>query len=136
MLHVRFALVAVLLTFSPAAWGDVSLNNMFGDHMVLQQGINNKVWGKADPGEPVTVTFAGQTKTATTAADGSWVVFLDPVQEYGGPHTLAVKGKNSVTFNDVLVGEVWVCSGQSNMQWGVNQANDRLRHQGGDLVSG
>jgi len=124
MLRVRFTLVAVLLAVSPTAWGDVSLNNMFGDHMVLQQGIKNKVWGKADPGEPVTVTFAGQTKTATTAADGSWVVFLDPVQEYGGPHTLAVKGKNSVTFNDVLVGEVWVCSGQSNMQWGVNQAND------------
>jgi len=49
MLRVRFALVAVLLTVSPAAWGDVSLNNMFGDHMVLQQGIKNKVWGKADP---------------------------------------------------------------------------------------
>ena len=124
MLRVRFALVAVLLAVSPAAWGDVSLNNMFGDHMVLQQGIKNKVWGKADPGEQVTVTFAGQTKTATAAADGSWGVFLDPVQEYGGPHTLAAKGKNSVTFNDVLVGEVWVCSGQSNMQWAVNQAND------------
>jgi len=124
MLRVHFATVAVLLAVSPAAWADVSLNNMFGDHMVLQQGINNKVWGKADPGEAVTVTFAGQTKSATAAADGSWAVFLDPVQEYGGPHALAAKGKNSVTFNDVLIGEVWVCSGQSNMQWGVNQAND------------
>jgi sialate O-acetylesterase len=51
-------------------------------------------------------------------------VFLDPVQEYGGPHVLTVKGKNTVTFNDVLIGEVWVCAGQSNMQWNVNAAND------------
>jgi sialate O-acetylesterase len=124
MSSVRFTLVALLLSVAAAARGDVSLNNMFGDHMVLQQGIRNKVWGKADPGEAVTVTFAGQTKSAAAAADGSWNVFLDPVQEYGGPHTLAIKGKNSVTFDDVLVGEVWVCSGQSNMQWAVNQAND------------
>jgi len=106
------------------ARGDVSLNNMFGDHMVLQQGIRNKVWGKADPGEAVTVTLGGQSKAATAAADGSWHVFLDPIQEYGGPHALTVKGKNTVTFTDVLIGEVWVCAGQSNMQWSVNQSND------------
>ena len=124
MVRVRFSLAAILLCVAPAARGDVSLNNMFGDHMVVQQGIRNRVWGKADPGEAVTVSFAGQTKSATAAADGGWEVFLDPVQEYGGPHTLEVKGKNIVTFADVLVGEVWVCSGQSNMQWAVNQAND------------
>ena len=106
------------------ARADVSLNNMFGDHMVLQQGIKNKVWGKADPGEAVTVTLGPQTHSATATADGAWHVFLDPVAEYGGPHALTVKGKNTVTFNDVLIGEVWVCSGQSNMAWSVNQAND------------
>lgn len=116
------ALVAGLML--QAAHADVSLNNMFGDHMVLQQGIKNKVWGKADPGEQVTVTLAGQSHTTTADADGMWQVFLDPVQDYGGPHTLTVKGKNTVTFNDVLIGEVWVCAGQSNMQWSVNQAND------------
>jgi sialate O-acetylesterase len=115
--------VAIAL-FSAGARADVSLNNMFGDHMVIQQGINNKVWGKADPGEAVTVTLGGQSKATTAGPDGAWHVLLDPVMEYGGPHTLTVKGKNTVTFNDVLVGEVWVCSGQSNMQWSVNQAND------------
>jgi sialate O-acetylesterase len=104
--------------------GEVSLNNMFGDHMVLQQGIRNRVWGKADPGEGVTVSFAGRTSETTADADGRWQVLLDPVQEYGGPHTLTVKGRNEITFSDVLVGEVWLCSGQSNMQWAVNQAND------------
>jgi sialate O-acetylesterase len=119
------AITCVALTLSAAAaQADVSLNNMFGDHMILQQGIKNKVWGKADPGEAVTVTLGGQSKSATAGADGMWEVFLDPVLEYGGPHTLTVKGKNTVTFNDVLIGEVWVCSGQSNMQWSVNQAND------------
>jgi sialate O-acetylesterase len=106
------------------AAADVALNNMFGDHMVLQQGIKNKVWGKADPGEQVAVTLGPQSKTATAGADGAWHVFLDPIMEYGGPHTLTVKGKNTVTFSDVLIGEVWVCAGQSNMQWSVNQSND------------
>ncbi|MEI6366688.1 MAG: sialate O-acetylesterase [Planctomycetota bacterium] len=103
---------------------EVSLNNMFGDHMVLQQGIGNKVWGKADPSEPITVTFGSQVHSTTAGADGMWSVLLNPVAEYGGPHTLTVKGKNTVTFNDVLIGEVWVCAGQSNMQWGINSAND------------
>ena len=127
MLHRLHALLLACVALACAtgtARADVSLNNMFGDHMVLQQGIKNKVWGKADPGEAVTVTLGGQLKSATAGADGAWHVFLDPVMEYGGPHTLTVKGKNTVTFNDVLIGEVWVCSGQSNMQWSVNQAND------------
>jgi sialate O-acetylesterase len=117
-------MLILLAAFASPAAADVSLNNMFGDHMVLQQGIKNKVWGKADPGEQVTVTLGGQTHSTTAAADGTWHVFLDPVKEYGGPHTLTVKGKNTVTFSDVLIGEVWVCAGQSNMQWSVNQSND------------
>jgi sialate O-acetylesterase len=120
----RVCVLILLVAFASPAAADVSLNNMFGDHMVLQQGIKNKVWGKADPGEQVTVTLGGQTHSTTAAADGSWHVFLDPAKEYGGPHTLTVKGKNTVTFNDVLIGEVWVCAGQSNMQWSVNQSND------------
>ena len=121
---VLFAACAASLLAAASARADVTLNNMFGDHMVLQQGIRNKVWGKADPGEAVTVTFAGQSQAATAGADGAWHVFLDPVMEYGGPHVLTVKGKNEVSFQDVLVGEVWLCSGQSNMQWSVSQVND------------
>ena len=120
----RLCMLILLAAFASPAAADVSLNNMFGDHMVLQQGIKNKVWGKADPGEQVAVTLGGQTHSTTAAADGTWHVFLDPVKEYGGPHTLTVKGKNTVTFSDVLIGEVWVCAGQSNMQWSVNQSND------------
>ena len=122
--RVAPAWLAVAILIAVPAAADVSLNNMFGDHMVLQQGIKNRVWGKADPGEAVTVTLGGQSHATTAAADGTWHVFLDPIQEYGGPHTLKVKGKNEVAFNDVLIGEVWVCAGQSNMQWSVNQCKD------------
>jgi sialate O-acetylesterase len=125
MLRIHASRAAILLVaVAAAARADVSLNNMFGDHMVLQQGIANRVWGRADAGEQVTVTFAGRSKTVAALPDGSWAVQLDPVMDYGGPHTLTVKGRNEITFKDVLIGEVWVCSGQSNMQWSVNQATD------------
>ncbi len=121
---VLFPALAACLSFVSIARCDVELNHMFGDHMVLQQGIRNKVWGKAAPGEKVEVTLSAQTQSATTDANGNWAVHLDPIQEYGGPHILVVKGKNTLTFSDVLIGEVWVCAGQSNMQWNVDNTND------------
>ena len=109
-----------LASLPTAAWAEVKLPNIFGNHMVLQQGQKNKVWGKADAGEKVKVSIGSQTHEATAAADGSWSVMLDPLP-VGGPHTLAV---NNLKFDDVLVGEVWICSGQSNMQWSINASND------------
>lgn len=105
------------------ALADVKVPAIFTDHMVLQQGQKNHVWGWADPQESVTVTISGQELTASPNADGRWQVTLDALS-VGGPHTLTIRGKNTITINDVLVGEVWICSGQSNMQWSVNQSND------------
>jgi sialate O-acetylesterase len=102
---------------------DVKLPNIFGDHMVLQQGQKNKVWGLAEAGESVTVTIGDQSHQTKAEADGKWHVMLNPLP-VGGPHELTIKGKNEVKFVDVLVGEVWICSGQSNMQWTVNASND------------
>lgn len=102
---------------------DVKLPNVFGDHMVLQQGQKNKVWGLAEHGENVTVSIDGQSHQATAGADGKWQIMLDPLK-VGGPYELKVTGKNTITIKDVLVGEVWICSGQSNMQWSVNSSND------------
>lgn len=102
---------------------DVKLPALFGSHMVLQQGAADRVWGSADPGEEVTVKIAEQTKTATAGNDGKWTVTLDPLPT-GGPHTLTISGKNTLTLDDVLIGEVWICSGQSNMQWSLSLAND------------
>lgn len=120
-LPLGLAWVAAFTT--PIAKADVSLSNLFTSHMVLQRDQKDKVWGKADPKEEVTVTIAGQSKTATAGEDGKWTVSLDPMPA-GGPHSLTVKGKNTITLEDVLIGEVWVCSGQSNMQWAVAQATD------------
>jgi len=123
------AIAVCLIGWGQPASAEVAVNNMFGDHMVLQQGIANRVWGRAAAGEEVTVSIAGQAHTTRAAADGTWEVRLEPFTEYGGPHTLTVKGTTEQgtserTFNDVLVGEVWICSGQSNMQWPVNQSAD------------
>ena len=124
-MNTTYACTATLFCcLSGLVRGDVSLNNMFGDQMVLQQGIHNRIWGHADPEEAVTVGFAGQSHAVTADAAGRWEVQLNPVDEYGGPHVLTVEGKNKIAFSDVLIGEVWICSGQSNMQWAVNQADD------------
>ncbi|QDU59866.1 hypothetical protein Pan216_06990 [Planctomycetes bacterium Pan216] len=120
----RMLLVAAVLPlWLSSARADVKMPSIFSDHMVLQRNQPNPVWGKADPGEEVTVTIGDQTKKATAGDDGRWKATLDPLPA-GGPHKLSVKGKNAVNIDDVLVGEVWVCSGQSNMRWTVSNSND------------
>src|SRR6188768_483139 len=101
---------------------DVKLPAIFADHLVLQRGKPVAVWGTADAGEEVIVTFGEQTKTATTGQDGAWKVALDKLEASAEGRELKVKGKNEVTVKDVLVGEVWICSGQSNMGMTVNRA--------------
>ncbi|MBL8829163.1 MAG: sialate O-acetylesterase [Planctomycetaceae bacterium] len=120
---VHLLSLAVLGAFTVPVQAEVKLSAIFTPHMVLQRDMECPVWGKADPGEKVTVTIAGQTASAETDASGKWHVKLSPLKA-GGPHTLVIKGKNEITLDDVLVGEVWLCSGQSNMQWSVAQAND------------
>ena len=110
--------------FTTAAVAEVSLPNVFSDHMVLQRRQPNRVWGKASPGEKVTVTIAAQSQEATAGADGAWQVMLAPM-EAGAPVKLVAKGPtNEVAVADVLVGEVWIVSGQSNMRYGLSQAYD------------
>jgi sialate O-acetylesterase len=94
---------------------DVKLPAIFGDHMVLQQEAALPVWGTADPGEKVTITVGAEKAEATADAGGKWLVKLPALPNGAAPTTMTVAGKNTLTFSDVLVGEVWVCSGQSNM---------------------
>lgn len=108
----------LILAMPLSARADVKLPAVFGSHMVLQRDCDVPVWGWASPGEQVTVKFRDQSVSATADADGKWSTKLAPVQT-GEPATLTVSGKNSITLDDVLVGEVWICSGQSNMQWSV-----------------
>jgi len=115
-----FVLLVVVAT---AARADVRLPRVFGDHMVIQRDAAVAVWGWADAGEEVTVSIAGKSASGKAGADGKWMVRLERL-DAGGPHVLAVKGRNTVELKDVLVGEVWLCSGQSNMAMTVARSNN------------
>jgi sialate O-acetylesterase len=104
---------------------DVKLPAIIGDNMALQQGLAVPIWGWADPGEEVTVSYAGQTKTAKAGDNKKWMVKLDALKA-GEPMEMTIKGKNTLTLKNVIVGEVWVCSGQSNMEWIVNNSNNAV----------
>ncbi|MDD4889789.1 MAG: sialate O-acetylesterase [Phycisphaerae bacterium] len=114
---------AVLLS---AAGADVKLPNIFGDNMVLQRDAKVAVWGKADAGEQVTVTVGDAKATATADKDGKWRMELPPMKA-GGPIEVVVAGKNTITLKNVLVGDVWIGSGQSNMTMAVSGCNDAAK---------
>lgn len=110
-------LLATLFVGSIAATqAAVTVPSFFSDHMVLQRGIPVAIWGQADPAESVKITFRDQTKQTVADASGDWRVELDPLIA-GGPDELVIRGNNKLTLTDVLVGEVWLGSGQSNMDY-------------------
>jgi sialate O-acetylesterase len=118
----RFLLVIVaLLVANALSHAAVKPNSLFTDGAVLQHGIPVNVWGTANDGEKITVTFAGQ-KVSTVANGGQWKVTLKPLKVCAEPRTLTITGENTVEVKNILVGEVWVCSGQSNMQWTLSQS--------------
>lgn len=119
---IRFLFLSLLLV-SSLAGAQVRLARLFSDHVVLQRQQPLPVWGWAKPGETVTVRLAGQQQTAKADAAGQWRVRFNPL-EAGGPHTLAVSARSGKAgAADVLIGDVWLCSGQSNMEWPVKQAD-------------
>lgn len=115
--------LVLLLIVHSFATAQVTLPPFFNCNMVLQQGIPIPVWGWASPGEKVSVTFNEKTVTTKAGKDGKWKVSLQPMN-YGGPYSMVVKGKNLRTIENILIGEVWVCSGQSNMEFSLASANN------------
>ena len=136
----------IVLCVVASAGAEVGLPRIFWEHMVLQRDMAVPVWGTATAGDTITVSFAGQTKTATADQDGKWRVALDPLKVSSEARTLAVQSRidnRQSTFSNVLVGEVWFCSGQSNMVWSVSKSADgpaeiaaaeypHIRHARGD----
>ena len=126
MLHPSFlrpaTLALGLLLLASPAGADVRLPALFGDGMVLQRDTQVAVWGWADPGEEVRVvaSWSDALRSAVAGPDGRWELRL-PTGEAGGPHTLAFLATNRIELEDVLFGEVWVCSGQSNMEWSIDR---------------
>src|SRR3989442_13113987 len=111
-----FFLMILAVLSAAGVKANVSLPDVISEGMVLQQGQAVPIWGKADPGEVVTVRFAGQSKKASAAMDGTWLVRLDPLRANATPATMRISGKNTIELQNILVGEVWLVAGQSNMQ--------------------
>lgn len=120
MKKISLVTLALLWAFL-SSHADVRLPNVLNSNMVLQRDMPVPVWGWADKGEKVTVSFAGQKKSAVADKKGDWMVKLDKLKASAKPATLTVKGHNEIKLENVLVGEVWICSGQSNMEWRVSQ---------------
>ena len=122
--HALFTIVALLAGL--AAKAEVSLPNIFGSHMVLQRGVPLKIWGTADEGEKVSLKFGPRTFSDTADEDGDWAIELPPLRADGGKsHKITIKGSNTIVLEDVLIGDVWIGSGQSNMEWSLNQSERR-----------
>lgn len=117
--HATFFISTVVLVFctltSQLEAGE-KLGVPFGDGMVLQCGMKVPIWGNSVPNQKITVHFLGQSKSVKSDEEGNWVVILDPLQENNNPSKLIVEGQGITVFEDVLVGDVWLCAGQSNMQ--------------------
>lgn len=134
MLENRRRIIATFLSFflaSHAMWraantrADVRLAGVFADHMVLQRDVPLPVWGRADAGESITVQIAQRTEKTTADKDGRWRVDLKPLIPSTEPTTLTVRGaKNEIVIRDILVGDVWLASGQSNMQYSLKGTHD------------
>ncbi len=121
---MRLPVIAVM-ALGAAAFAEPRLPGLIGDHMVLQQGRPAAIWGTAAPGEPIEVTLESATppQRTVTGADGRWKVLL-PSMRAGGPFTLTVRGSKTLLVHDVLIGEVWVLSGQSNMTYELSRASN------------
>src|SRR5690349_12835255 len=111
-----FLLILLILSTPLLIHADVVLPDVLSSGMVLQRDQKIPIWGKAEPGESVTVKFASETKRTTADKDGKWIVYLNRLKANSAPSTLTIEGKNKLELKDVLVGEVWLVAGQSNMQ--------------------
>ncbi len=119
----KIYLLITFISLTIVGFSQVKPATIFGDHMVLQRNKPIRIWGDASAGENITVSLAGQSAKVKAGKAGTWQLALPPMT-HGGPYTLTIKGKNEIVFTDVLIGEVWLCSGQSNMEWIVKNTDN------------
>jgi sialate O-acetylesterase len=117
IMRITLVLTFIILLTAAPIHADVKLPALFGDHMVLQNGSQVPVWGWADPGDTVAVSIAGQKVAAVAGPDGKWSVRFSPIRACAEPIEMTVTGRNAITIHDILVGDVWLASGQSNMEF-------------------
>ncbi|MDQ4140819.1 MAG: sialate O-acetylesterase, partial [Bacteroidota bacterium] len=110
--HKAFSLFLFLL-FSASSFGEIKLPRLISDGMVLQRDTKTKIWGWAAPAEKITLTFQNKTYHTVADQDGNWLISL-PSQRAGGPYEMTISGSNKIILKNILFGDVWICSGQSN----------------------
>ena len=118
-----FFLLTSLLQLS-LLWGQIRLPKLISDGAVLQRDTEIKIWGWASPEEEIFINFIDKPYTTKADKHGKWHVAI-PVQKAGGPYTMILKGKNTITLKNILIGEVWLCSGQSNMELTMARLQDK-----------
>ena len=136
---MKKVLAAIALLLSLTIHADIILPKVIDSKMVLQRESKVPIWGWADQNEEVTVTFAGQTHKATPEKSGKWTVYLEPLKASAEGGEMVIQGKNKITLQDILVGEVWLASGQSNMEWSFARISKENRefaakHKGNDQI--
>jgi sialate O-acetylesterase len=119
---VSRASVALLALFTSTSLANVTLPALFSEHAVLEKSARSVIWGQAEPGEQVTITLGSATARTQAGADGKWQTALDLRDQGAGPYELKVSGKNNLVVPDVVLGDVWICSGQSNMEFVLKNA--------------
>ncbi|GAB4030575.1 sialate O-acetylesterase [Spirosoma jeollabukense] len=132
--HKLFAITLFLLSANLKA--EIILPRIFGHNMVLQQGKPLTFWGKASAGETVTIQFSGQSQTTSADALGKWSVTLKPLKASATPSELVISGTNTIRLQNILVGEVWLCSGQSNMEYTMRKNSKVKASVATQLVDG
>jgi len=120
----RILICCIIALAQSVSWAEVSLPRVFSDNMVLQRGMPIPVWGRADPGDKVVIRLTKHQCEGVADAEGKWHIIL-PAMKEGGPHEMKVSGKNTVSIKNILIGEVWVCSGQSNMAMRLCESSNK-----------
>ena len=121
---ISSAFILIVLVTEVSA--NIRLPKIFADNMVLQRDQAITIWGWAAPGEKITIQLINQTKTLKTGKDGIWKTLLQ-AEQAGGPYQLIITGNNIIKLNNILIGDVWICSGQSNMEWMLRNTNDAMK---------
>jgi sialate O-acetylesterase len=121
-MKLRSFIFTLLVSITITSNAEVKLPKVFTNDMVLQRDIPIKIWGWADKRETIAITFLNETVEVKADRKGHWTAELKPA-EAGGPYELVIKGENEITLSNILVGDVWICSGQSNMQWPLSTTN-------------
>ena len=134
MKPLKTILLALLLCSATVTFAQLQLPSFFGDHMVLQQTDNVSIWGKDIPNSKITINGSwGEESSAVTDKNGRWKLKIS-TPSYGGPYTLNIKGSNELTFKNVMIGEVWLCSGQSNMEMPVKGFKNQPINNSGETI--